>query len=209
MRISKYLAMMIFILSSSTVFADFDKLTEKSYEASRTDKAVVIFGVNWSRQWGCAGLDNAQLHSLTFSRIDFSSGNLSGEDVVLNNPAKLLARNVSESYAIIVETGEYALTGFDIKVAKSKSDVSHIKAKNKDLFENGRPVGGTFKVNAGEIVYIGDFGLDCIGNKPIPWRYYIQKEDFESYVTGFKERYKFIGDKQIIYRLFQTDKFGQ
>jgi len=28
-------------------------------------------------------------------------------------------------------------------------------------------------------------------------------------VAGFKEKYKFISDKQIIYRLFQTDKFGQ
>lgn len=209
MRISKYLVMMIFILSASTVFADFDKLTEKSYEAPRTDKAVVIFGVNWSRQWGCAGLDNAQLQNLTFSRIDHASGDLGREKIVLNTPAKLFSKNTSESYAIVVNPGEYALTGFDIKIAKSSSDVSHIKAKNEDLFENGKPIGGTFTVNVGEIVYIGDFGLDCTGGKPIPWRYYVKKEDFERYVAGFKEKYKFIADKEVIYRLFQTDKFGQ
>ena len=77
------------------------------------------------------------------------------------------------------------------------------------MFENGKPVGGTFEVKAGEIVYIGDFGLDCAGDQPIPWRYYIQKEDFGRYVAQLKKEYKFITDKQVIYRLFQTNKFGQ
>lgn len=197
------------VFVTSEAYAGYEKLTKAHYEESKDKKAVILYGVNWGRKWGCAGFDNAQLHNLTFSRIDSVSSNLSREDIVLNNPAKLLARNVSESYAIIVEPGEYALIGFDIKVAKSQSDVSHIKIKNKDLFENGRPVGGTFKVSAGEIVYIGDFGLDCVGNEPIPWRYYIQSEDFESYVAGFKKKYKFAGDKPITYRLFRTDKFGQ
>lgn len=208
MRTLKGLLIIIFVLSASNVFAGYDQLTKANYEESKGRKAIVIYGVNWGRQWRCAGLDNAQLQNLTFSRIDPASGNLDGEDIVLNTPAKLFSKNASESYAIIVNPGEYALTGFDIKIAKSSSDVSHIKAKNKDLFENGKPAGGSFKVNKGEIVYIGDFGLDC-ADEPIPWRYYIQKEDFESYIAGFKEKYKFIADKQVIYRLFQTNKFGQ
>lgn len=206
MNTLKSLLIIIFFLFASDAFAGYDKLTRGNYEEYKNEKGVILYGVNWTRKWGCAGLDNAQLHNLTFSLIDSLSGNLGGEDIVLNNPAKMLARNVSESYAIIVEPGEYALTGFDIKVAKSQSDVSHIKARNKDLFENGRPIGGTFKVNAGEIVYIGDFGLDCAGAEPIPWRYYIQKGDFDSYVGGFKEKYKFVGDKEVIYRLFQKNK---
>lgn len=209
MNTFKSLLIIIFFLFASDAFAGYDKLTRGNYEEYKNEKGVILYGVNWGRKWECAGFDNAQLHNLIFSLIDSSSGNLIGEEIVLNNPAKMLARNVSESYAIIVEPGEYVLTGFDIKVAKSQSDVSHINAKKENLFENGRPIGGTFKVNAGEIVYIGDFGLDCAGNEPIPWRYYIQKEDFESYATGFKERYKFIGDKQVIYRIFQTNKFGQ
>lgn len=201
MNTLKCFLIIIFFLFASDAFAGYDKLTRGNYEEYKNEKGVILYGVNWGRKWGCAGFDNAQLHNLIFSLIDSSSGNLSGEETVLNNPAKMLSRNVSESYAIIVEPGEYALTGFDIKVARSQSDVSHIKADNL--------AGGSFKVNAGEIVYIGDFGLDCVGNEPIPWRYYIQKEDFEGHVTGFKEKYKFIGDKQVIYRLFRTDKFGQ
>ena len=209
LRILNSFFLVFFILSSREVFAGYDKLTKRNYEDSKTEKAVVLYGVNWGRKWGCSGLDNAQLQNLTFSHIDSASDDFPMKDIVLNIPAKLFAKNTSESYAIIVNPGKYALTGFDIKIAKSSSDVSHIKAKNKDLFENGKPIGGSFKVNAGEIVYIGDFGLDCVGNELIPWRYYIQKEDFEDYVDGFKEKYKFIANKQVIYRLFQTNKFGQ
>ncbi len=192
----KGLLIIIFVLFTSKAFADYDKLSRTHYEEYKNEKAVVLYGVNWGRKWGCAGFDNAQLQNLTFSRIDSASNN---EDIVLNNPAKLFSENASGSYAIIVNPGEYALTGYDIRIGKSSTGVNHIKGKGE----------GTFKVNAGEIVYIGDFGLDCAGGEPIPWRYYIQKDNFDSYVAGFKEKYKFIGDKQVIYRLFQTDKFGQ
>jgi hypothetical protein len=201
-------ATFIIIISASEVFASFEKLTAKNYEKYKNNKAVVIYGVNWGRQWGCAGLENAQIQNLTFSRIDSASGVPAGEDIVLNTPSKLFVDNVSKTYTIIVNPGEYSLTGFDIKIARSASDVRHIKVKDKDLFENGKPTGGSFNVNAGEVVYIGDFGLDC-ANEPIPWRYYIQKEDFERYVAGLKKKYKFLADKQIVYRLFKTNKFGQ
>lgn len=209
MRILRGFLIIIFLLFAREVFAAYDKLTKKNYEESKAEKAVVLYGVNWGRQWGCAGLGNAQLQKLTFSHIDSVSNSIDGEDVVLSTPSKLFGENISKSYAIIVNPGEYALTGFDIKIAKSLKEVGHIKRESMDLFKNGQPVGGTFTVNAGEIVYIGDFGLDCAGDQPIPWRYYIQKEDFERHVAGFKEEYKFISDKQVIYRLFQTDKFGQ
>ena len=208
MNIFKNILIIIFVLSTSKAFADYDKLTKKNYESSKAERAVVLYGVNWGRRWGCAGFENVQLQKLTFSRIDSDSKSIDGEDIVLNNPAKLLSQNVSNAYAIIINPGEYALTGFDVKIAKSVTEIGHLKAESKDLFENGKPVGGTFKVNAGEIVYIGEFGLDC-AYEPIPWRYYIQKEYFQSFVDGFKEKYKFIGDKPVIYRLFRTDKFDQ
>lgn len=210
MSILKGLLIVIFLLSVSEVSAGYDKLTKKNYEVSKDKKAVILYGVNWGRKWGCAGFENVQLQRLTFSRIDSVSNSFDGENIVLNTPSKLFVEDVSKTYAIIVNPGEYALTGFDIKVAKSVRDVWHSIGESKYLFENGKPLGGAFKVNQGEIVYIGDFGLDCAYEyKPIPWRYYIQKEYFERYVAGFKEEYKFIADKQIIYRLFQTDKFGQ
>ena len=52
------------------------------------------------------------------------------------------------------------------------------------------------------------FGLDCL-ESPIFWRYYIEKEDFKNYLIQLKGKYKFLDDQQVIYRLFQTDKFGK
>lgn len=207
MKVLKGLLTIIFALSTSEVFANFDKFSKKSYEEYEIEKAVIIYGVNWGRQWGCAGVDNAQLQSLIFAPVDSVSDGLDGKNWVLTNPSKLLAKNNSHSYAIILSPGEYELIGFDIKISNSSKEIGHIKG-SKYLFENGLFVGGTFYVNAGEIIYIGDFGLDCAGDQPIPWRYYIEKEDFQSFTDGFRKKYKFIGNKQINYRLFQTDKFG-
>lgn len=201
-KLFNFLLLFIFLLSTTEVFASYEKLTKANYEKSKKDKAIVIYGVNWGRQWGCASLDNAQLQNLTFSRID-PSGDFSKEELVFNSPAKLMSKNASESYAVIVNAGEYALTEFEVKLAKSAKEIEHLRWR-----DNGEATGGTFKVNVGEIVYIGDFGLDCT-EQPILWRYYIQKEDFESHVAGFKKKYKFVADKTVVYRLFQTSKFGQ
>ena len=196
MNTLKGFLIIIFVLSASKAFAGEDKLTERNYGKSKNEKAVLLYGVNWGRQWGCAGFNNAQLQNLTFSRIN---SNLDREEIVLNNSAKLFSENSSESYAIIVNPGEYRLTGYDIKIARSSKEVSHIKGEGE----------GTFEVKAGEIVYIGDFGLDCVGDKPLLWRYYIKTEDFERYIVQFKKKYRFVGDKPVIYRLFQTNMFGQ
>jgi len=198
----------ILVLSAHEVFADYEKLTKKNYNNSKNEKAVVIYGVNWGRQWGCAGFENAQLQRLTFTRIDLESGRLDQKNIVLKTFSKLLAEDRYKAYTMIIAPGEYALSGFDVKIAKSVKEVGHLKAGINELFENGKPTGGTFKVNPGEIVYIGEFGLDCV-YEPIPWRYYIEEKDFERYIKGFRKEYKFVGDKQVMYRLFQTNKFGQ
>ena len=122
MKILKGLLIIIFALSTNNVFG-YDKLTKRNYEESKTEKAVVVYGVNWGRQWGCAGVNNAQLQNLTFSPIDSKNG----EDIVLNTPSKLLSEHTSRPYAILVDPGEYALIEFDIKIGKSSREVSHIK----------------------------------------------------------------------------------
>lgn len=208
MRTLKGFLVIILALYAGEVYAGVDTLSKKNYEESKMEKGVIIYGVNWGAKWGCAGLDNAQLQNLTFSHIDSISKSIDGEEIVLNTPAKLLSKDTSKSVAMIINPGKYALTGFDIKVAQSSRRVAHIKKDVEDLFENGKSASGTFEVNAGEIVYIGDFGLDCTG-QPIPWRYYIQKEDFDRYIAQFKKRYKFLSDKPVIYRLFETNKFGR
>lgn len=197
-----------FALSASKVFADYDELTKENYEKNKDKKAVVIYGINWGRRWGCGRFENAQLKNLTFVRLNPGSSKLDEDKIVLNTPSTLFAENVSSHYAIIVNPGEYVLAGFDVKIAKSAKEVGHLKSDIGELFENGKSIDGTFTVNSGEIVYIGDFGLDCV-YEPIPWRYYIEKADWETFLAGFREKYKFIGSKKIIYRLFQTKKFGQ
>jgi len=124
MNTLKGLLIIIFVLSASKAFAGYDKLTKRNYEESKNEKAVILYGVNWGRRWGCAGLDNAQLQNLTFSHID---SNLDREDIALNNPAKLFSENSSESFAIIVNPGEYALIAYDIKIARTSAGASHIR----------------------------------------------------------------------------------
>lgn len=209
MNFLKRFWIVLFVFFAFELAEGYEKLTQEAYEKGKNEKAVILYGVNWGRQWGCAGFDNAQLRKITFSRIDSFSDSFSQEDIEINVPVKLFTENVSESYAIVASPGKYVLTEFDIKIARFSNNVTHLKATKEDLFQNGQLVDGTFNVGAGEIIYIGDFGLDCISNNPILWRYYIQEGDFQSYVDGFKKKYKFIGDKKVIYRLFETNKFGQ
>jgi hypothetical protein len=96
-----------------------------------------------------------------------------------------------------------------MKLAASVSDVRVAAMDSSKLIVNGQPVGGSFTVAAGEIVYIGHFGVDCNG-EPTPWRFYIDgKQQFEAYVDGFRKRYPFVKDTPITFRLFKTEHFGQ
>lgn len=189
---------MLLLFPMNNANASFQKLNEKNYgEVLNNEKSVVIYGVNWGRKWGCAAAENAQLQSITFSNI-----NNKLEEINFTIPSKLLSEDISKPFAIVVNPGEYELSDFDIRIARTMDKVEHIKWNNEGLN------GGSFRVNPGEVVYIGDFGLDCT-KEPILWRYYIEKNDFERFITQFKKEYKFISNKDVIYRLFQTNKFGQ
>jgi len=101
------------------------------------------------------------------------------------------------------------LTDFDVKVARSASDVGHLKGSAETLVKEGQPVGGQFTVNAGEIVYVGHFGLDC-GAEPFLWRQYLQdRQQFERYVGGFRAAFPFVEQVPVQYRLFSTSVFGK
>lgn len=183
------------VLALGTAQADAPiELEEDRFDRSAGHHGVVLLEVNWGRQWGCAGLDNAQLQALTFSQLP------GGPALALTTPSRLFVDNRYKIYALLAEPGEYILTGFDVKVAKSVSDVGHRVAEGQNY--------GSFDVAAGEFVYIGHFGLDCTED-PIPWRYYIEgTEDFERYVAEFRERFPFVGDVPVEFRLFSTDVIG-
>ena len=96
----KYLSvvccLIVLLLSSfsfvNEVSADFDKLSKRKYKKFKDEKAVVVYGVNWGRQWGCAGFGNAQLQKLTFTRINSEFGEFDGESIELKAPSNYFQR---------------------------------------------------------------------------------------------------------------------
>jgi hypothetical protein len=173
-------------------------LTADTYKA---DLGVIIIQVNWGRVWKCGQYENAQLQALTFTKSPVDTPNqLSLE---LRTPSELLSENKYLPYAYVIQPGEYTLTAFDVKVARSVTDVTHINGS-----KNSKPAWGTFMVSPGEIVYVGHFGLDC-GAEPFLWRSYIQSRgDFERYIGGFREKYPFVKEIPANFRLFSTQQLG-
>jgi len=144
---------------------------------------------------------------LTFTR--WSPDAPTQASLILDTPSKLNVDNSFVPYAYVVQPGEYALSAYDVKVARSMTDVGHFRATATDLVKENKPTGGTFSVAPGEIVYIGHFGLDCKYD-PVPWRYYIEgREEFERYISGFRKRFPFAKDVPVQYRLFSTRLFGE
>jgi hypothetical protein len=177
------------------------ELNERAYAAVGGNAGVIVFEVNWGRQWGCGGLDNAQLQALTFSQWP------DGPRLELKTPSRLFVNDEFRSYSLIVQPGEYFLTDYDVKVAKSVREVGHLIGRSV-LFENDRPIGGSFTAKAGEFVYIGHFSLDC-SLEPIPWRYYVVGEEgFRKYSDSYRDEHPYIGDTAIEFRLFDTSMFG-
>ena len=183
-------------------------LSEHAYKESRSTKGIVILQVNWGRYWGCGPYENAQLQRLAFRRL---GGNVSptDKDWELSPASTLLVKSSFEPYVVLLDPGEYALSGYRFKVAASVSNVRTTEGDSSKLIVDGRPVGGSFNVAAGEVIYVGHFGVDCHG-EPTPWRFYIDgKQEFDRYVDGFHERFPFAKDAAVTYRLFQTEHFGQ
>ena len=184
-------------------------LTEDAYTAAAGRLGVIILEVNWGRRWNCGAYENAQLQRLTFNAGSPESGRFDGVALNLETPSRLFVDNEFTPMAIMVEPGQYALTGFDVKVARSVSDVGHYIGTDKELLPDGQPRGGTLSIAAGEIIYIGHFGLDC-GNELMPWRYYLtEQEEFVAYVGGFRDAFPFTASSDVEYRLFDTETIGR
>ena len=190
-------------LPSHVIAAEPVNLNDTNYKA---DLGVIIVEINWGRVWKCGQYENTQLEALTFTKSPINSPEQ--VSLELETPSKLFVDNKFLPYAFVVQPGEYVLTAFDVKIARSMTDVAHIKGTEAYLIKDGKPEGGSFTVNPGEIVYIGHFGLDC-GAEPFLWRYYIDgKVEFEKYITGFREKYPFAKQVPVQYRLFSTHLLG-
>ena len=191
------------LLPSLIIAAEPVGLNEETY---KTNLGVIIIQVNWGRTWKCGQFENAQLQALTFTKSPFNKSNETSLE--LKTHSKLFVDNKFLPYAYVVQPGEYILTAFDVKVARSTADVMHIKGTKDNLIKEGKPVGGIFTVKPGEIVYIGHFGLECSA-EPFLWRYYIDgRSEFESYIDGFRKKYPFVKDIPVQFRLFSTKVLG-
>jgi hypothetical protein len=183
------------------------ELSARTYSANGATHGVIVFQVNWGRKWGCAGIDNAQLEALSFTRLDAIRS--AADTLKLTTPSRLFVNDRYLPYAFLLEPGRYALSGFDVKVAISQWNIHHIQGTEAQLVTDGKPAGGSFEVAAGEIAYIGHFALDCT-QEPILWRYYIDgSHAFERYVAAFRNAFPFTKDAPVHYRLFETTRFGE
>jgi hypothetical protein len=179
--------------------------TVDDYTKFRDTKGVVILAVDWGRQWGCASFENAEILSMGFDRLP-PNGNVSDQpsEIFLDGPPRLTKTRGYVDYALFLEPGEYALSSFDIKVARSSSDIGHFLARRRNLIQEGQAKAGSFQVEAGETIYIGHFFLSCF-QQPTLWRYYTNgRAAFHKYMIGVKQKYPFIDTDKAIYRLFKT-----
>jgi len=185
------------------------EVTKKSYGADIASKAVVVFDVNWGRHWNCGGYENAELMKLEFDHIIGEQKAPDAKaDFVVDGPPRLTRTLRFLNYAFIIPPGEYVLSGVSIKVARSISDVGYLNAKRSDLIKDGKSEGGTFTVAAGEIVFIGNFFLDC-QTGPVLWRYYPEgKEAFLKQVAEYRTKYPFLEAERFRFRLFRSKYFG-
>lgn len=207
MRVLLFLALATSAFATDTVAIR--EVTRKSYQTGIATSAVVVFDVNWGRHWNCGGYENAELMKLEFDRITGEPKAPDAKaDFVVDGPSRLTRKLRFLNYAFILPPGEYALSGVSIKVARSVSDVGYLNAKRSDLTKDGKPEGGSFTVAAGEIVFIGNFFLDC-QTGPMLWRYYPEKkEDFQSQVAEYRAKYPFLEAERFRFRLFRTKYFG-
>lgn len=184
-----------------------EALSEKTFRKAGPDTGVVVLHANWKREWGCASYENAQLQELGFTRLpDERSGEEDAFSIVPSSTLFVDDRFVP--YLFVIEPGTYAITSSAVKVARSTRDIAHIRADKDRYLEGGKAHGGTFRVNPGEIVYIGHFALDCY-DVPMPWRFYLEDPtEFAEYVNELKSEYPFLESKDVVYRLFETEMLG-
>ena len=203
------MALLVFLTgcSSAAVTRPKQEVTSDSYRKDSA-KGFVVLSALWGRTWNCGQFVNGQLWSFGFDRLpNDTTADDATADVVLQGFASY-GGGPATNYVLALDPGEYALATFAIKVA-STTDGKIANVGRARLFEGGKPIGGTFIVKAGELVYIGHFGLDCY-KEPTIWRYYPEgREGFEHYKQLIKDQYPFLDVMHMQFRLFQTSLLGR
>jgi hypothetical protein len=183
-------------------------VTAESYGNDKT-KGLVVLSAIWGRTWKCAQFENGQLRSFGFDRLPSQTTADNATPEVLLEGSPLYAERQPVNYVLALEPGEYSLATFTIKVASSATDVKIVSVGRARLSQGRKQIGGTFNVNAGELVYIGHFGLDCY-KEPTVWRYYPEgREGFDTYKKVIKKQYPFLAVDNMQFRLFETSVLGR
>jgi hypothetical protein len=182
------------------------EVTARTYAKNRETHGVVLFDAHWGRRWGCAGFRYARLDSLRFDRLPAEGrDDNTPADILIEEPNKITLKNWYLHYAIMVEPGEYALSGF--KILASRGSPMFMDVRRSHMASVGIEESGSFKVGANETVYIGHFDIDCY-LRPMLWRYY-WKSDFQEYLDMQKQKYPFLKLDNVVYRLFEGKAFGR
>jgi hypothetical protein len=173
------------------------------YLQRRRAMGVVLLSVNWAQRANCSGFENAQLRGLVFDQVPTARGDDEPGDLVMDEPQAGIA-----DYAFLAPPGAYALSGFDIKVVKSARDSGGFRAMRSRLLKDGFAVDGGFDVRAGEIVFIGEFSVEC-RRQPVPWRSYPDgPAEFQEYLARIKERFPALETGKAQFRPMMTRQFG-
>lgn len=181
-----------------------EKLGEEAYLRQKDAKGVVLLSVNWNRRMNCSGFDSARLRGLSFDRLAGARGDDAPGDLVVDEPMPGIV-----DYAFVVAPGGYALSGFDIVVAKSGRDSGGFKSRRGRLVRDGVALGGGFEVRAGEAVYIGNFSVEC-RSQPIPWRTYPDgPAEFQSYLGRVNARFASLEPGKVQFRPMVTTQYGR
>lgn len=186
-----------------------NEATAEAYAANRASMGTVLLDANWGRKWKCGAYENAQLVSFGFDRMPVAvSAKNKNPDIVVGTSSLITVKPQFVGIAMLVPPGEYALSSFKIKVAESVSKVGYFAAGPNHLLRDGKPLAGSFKIAAGETVYVGNFGLDCL-QQPTLWRYYTKdKVNFQKQLAEYKAAYPFLDISSVQYRLFETTTIG-
>jgi hypothetical protein len=181
-----------------------------TYTKNKDSAGTILLDVKWARQWSCGKFENAQLVSFAFDRLPLTyHSNDTKPDILIETTKTLAASPKFANLAITVPPGEYALSQFKIRISSSSSNIDYWIANRSDLIKNSKPYAGSFKVSAGETVYIGNFALDCFG-QPMLWRYFTKGEkDFKEHLVEYQNKYPFLDLSKTKYRLFETDVIGR
>lgn len=183
-------------------------VTAESYRTDAT-KGLVVLSALWGRSWKCGTFEHGQLRAFGFDRLpSVTEAEDATVDVVIEDSTDLRG-GPAANYVLALEPGEYGLAMYAIRVASSTTDMRTVSVGRARLFEKGEPVGGTFTVKAGELVYIGHFGLDC-SKEPTIWRYYLDgRGGFEHYKRLIKDQFPFLPVEAMQMRLFKTSTLGR